>query len=477
MSRAPARVAKDAERARTEYRRSWSIVVGFGAVVIILVNWFFGTADEPRPGVAWVVAMVLSAAMVAHGITSRGNQHVLPETKADGIYYQGLLFTFGSLVAALIAFGSQSAGTASTGTVIINFGIALLTTIVGLAGRVLFSMYQLGIGEISGTAVRELDEAAGEMKDKIRRAGERMEDLARHLDESTKSISETTRTVAGTVETLQSYSGAVVQTAEAIVDDVESLRTHVEGAATAAAGLREPVDEVARSIRASCDALARLDDAVSPAAAALGGLAKAGDEAEGTLRESVVATAGRLAGFGDRAGRLDQAVGDLRNGIAQASAGLESLSRIGGNLEGADRTVARIREAGNDLSASLDEAAQKVRGAASGLEAIVPRDAVRANGLDGLGSAAADATRELMDVARAGRALSQKFSESGALWSEATTIQDRILALQEVWEDVATGTEDVAAAVRRVRHPGVPWHRRAVKRLGRAWNRRRGGAG
>ncbi|MYA43641.1 MAG: DNA recombination protein RmuC [Gemmatimonadetes bacterium] len=296
MSRTPARVAKDAERARTDYRRSWSIVVGFGAVVIILVNWFFGTADEPRPGVAWVVATVLSAAMVAHGITSRGNQHVLPETKADGIYYQGLLFTFGSLVAALIAFGSQSAGTASTGTVIINFGIALLTTIVGLAGRVLFSMYQLGIGEISGTAVRELDEAAGEMKDKIRRAGERMEDLARHLDESTKSISETTRTVAGTVETLQSYSGAVVQTAEAIVDHVESLRTHVEGAATAAVGLREPVDEVARSIRASCDALARLDDAVSPAAAALGGLAKAGDEAEGTLRESVVATVGPARG-------------------------------------------------------------------------------------------------------------------------------------------------------------------------------------
>lgn len=477
MSRTPARAAKDAERARMEYRRSWLIVVAFGAVVITLVNWLFGTTEEPRAGVAWLVAAVLSAAMVAHGITSRRNQHVLPETKADGIYYQGLLFTFGSLVAALIAFGSQSAGTASTGTVIINFGIALLTTIVGLAGRVLFSMYQLGIGEISGTAVRELDEAAGEMKDKIRRAGERMEDLARHLDESTKSIYETTKTVAGTVESLQGCCRAVVQTTERIVDDVASLGTHVEGAASAAAGLREPVDEVARNIRASCNALARLDKSVAPAATALGGLARASDDAKGTLSEAVVATSGRLAGFGDRARRLDQALEDLRGGIARASAGLASLSRIGGNLEGADQTIVRIREAGSNLLTSLDEAAQKVQGAVSGLETAIPPDAGRANGLEGLGSAAADATRELVDVARAGRALSEKFAESGSLWSEATTLQDRILALQEVWEDVATGTEDVATAVQSVRQQRIPWHRRAVERVGRVWNRSRGGAG
>jgi hypothetical protein len=79
----------------------------------------------------------------------------------DGLYYLGFLYTLTSLAYALYAF-AQDEG--NTQVVISNFGIALATTIVGMALRVLFNQMREDPVEIEREARMELSEAVVKLK-------------------------------------------------------------------------------------------------------------------------------------------------------------------------------------------------------------------------------------------------------------------------------------------------------------------------
>ena len=134
--------ATDAAEARRQHRSAWVATLVGGCFLIVIGNFF-----DWWP---WLIA-VLAVAIMGLFVISVRETEVGSEAKGDSIYYLGLLFTFGALVAALIAFDWES-GATSTAGVIRNFGIALLTTIAGLAWRVWYAM--------SGDAPGDLEDAA-----------------------------------------------------------------------------------------------------------------------------------------------------------------------------------------------------------------------------------------------------------------------------------------------------------------------------
>ncbi len=92
------------------------------------------------------------------------------EQTGDNIYYMGFLFTLTSLAVSLYQFGTGS----STDEVVRNFGIAISSTITGIALRIFYNQTRRDPADIERTARHEL-------ADMTRRVRTEMENVAREF--------------------------------------------------------------------------------------------------------------------------------------------------------------------------------------------------------------------------------------------------------------------------------------------------------
>jgi len=86
--------------------------------------------------------------------------HLRDDQSGDNLYYMGFLFTLTSLAVSLYQF--SAAGSAEQ--IVQNFGIAIASTIAGIALRILFNQMRRDPIEVEATARLELAEAARRMK-------------------------------------------------------------------------------------------------------------------------------------------------------------------------------------------------------------------------------------------------------------------------------------------------------------------------
>ena len=117
--------------------------------------WFFVAFLGGGTGVWWVKTAVTNAwfaAMVAAGVVLALtiyyvlNDEDAPEEEGDNVYYLGLLFTLVSLMFSLVElFGADTDAVRSAENIrdlLKNFGIALTSTVVGIAGRIAVQNWQ-----------------------------------------------------------------------------------------------------------------------------------------------------------------------------------------------------------------------------------------------------------------------------------------------------------------------------------------------
>ena len=129
--------------------------------------WFFVALLGGGAGVWWAKSVFTDpwfAAMVAAGVVLALMTYYLlndqdaPEEEGDNVYYLGLLFTLISLMFTLVElFGTDTDATRNAEKIralLENFGIALTSTVVGIAGRVALQNWQrtgvTGISESAG---------------------------------------------------------------------------------------------------------------------------------------------------------------------------------------------------------------------------------------------------------------------------------------------------------------------------------------
>ena len=97
-------------------------------------------------GDAWIAAIVAAGVVLVLTIYYVLNDEDAPEEEGDNVYYLGLLFTLISLMFTLLElFGGDTDGERNAEKIralLENFGIALTSTIVGIAGRVAVQNWQ-----------------------------------------------------------------------------------------------------------------------------------------------------------------------------------------------------------------------------------------------------------------------------------------------------------------------------------------------
>lgn len=95
---------------------------------------------------AWITAMVAAGVVLALAVYYVLNDENAPEEEGDNVYYLGLLFTLVSLMFTIVElFGGDTDAERDADNIralLENFGIALTSTVVGIAGRVAVQNWQ-----------------------------------------------------------------------------------------------------------------------------------------------------------------------------------------------------------------------------------------------------------------------------------------------------------------------------------------------
>ncbi|WP_181700194.1 hypothetical protein [Chthonobacter albigriseus] len=236
----------------------------FMAFVVLGAGYILGakTADLPP---AWVT-FVPVAIMVGYALTTRLARGLLlrDDQTGDNLYYMGFLFTLTSLGVSLWQFSVSGAAEA----IVRNFGIAIATTIAGIALRLFMNQMRRDPADIERVSRLELADAARRVR--------------RELD--------------STVVEMNQFRRAQLQSMRDGADDGRKLADETmklaETVADAARRLDAPVETRAKALEELLD---RFADRLADHARSMDRLSAALREAQGTLR----------AGTADRCERED----------------------------------------------------------------------------------------------------------------------------------------------------------------------------
>jgi hypothetical protein len=172
-----------------------SVFIGFiavGVTVILTFSWWF----RGTPGGAWHWAMValVVGLMVLYGLVLwiRARTEYAAEGDGETFYYLGFIYTLATLVATFAPL-LNSTERPDTRQVLGLFGLGLITTFVGLAGRIVFAQTS--------------EEALASTEDNTRRLGDAYAEAARAIERSTVRIVHAQQRAEGHLN--EAYSGAV----------------------------------------------------------------------------------------------------------------------------------------------------------------------------------------------------------------------------------------------------------------------------
>jgi hypothetical protein len=109
-----------------------------------------------------LIAALSVCGMVLYGVIAwrLPTVQIRPDRLGDNFYYLGFIYTLASLSAALLEIES----TAHIEGLLGNFGIALTTTVLGVAGRVLFVQMRGELDDIEAKVRRDLAAASADLR-------------------------------------------------------------------------------------------------------------------------------------------------------------------------------------------------------------------------------------------------------------------------------------------------------------------------
>jgi uncharacterized coiled-coil DUF342 family protein len=368
----------------------WLFLAAFG---IGSVGVLFLKALQVQQAVvtAWPVLVMAGYA----GFVFATPRYRLREDRAgDTLYYLGFLFTMVSLGYSLWEFRAED----PTREIVSNFGIALATTIVGLALRITYQQLRQDPFEIERQTQLDLTQAASELRDHLVGA---VRDFATLRDVITQTLTETSDNAKqASADAVREAAGACASGTKAMLSGVTSridevtkvyaasaeqilkktvaaLTTGSEKYTTNAANLATLVEEATNSVRAHG---AEMAEAAKKSAAAVAHLAKridALDIPEDLLRSrlqaiiddlatAVTAVTEKSVGEQQRVVRLEavvrgvlSTVEGVERRLTQLDEGLEAQRReVKDNLAELLRTISGLREAGSTAAEVVRSSAQ-----------------------------------------------------------------------------------------------------------------------
>ena len=364
---------REGELRRREHTHLWLLTLGLGILIIIFANSLSTSIT-----VQWFITGILFLLMVIYGYLAYRNASVSSDIKGDGMYYLGLLFTFAALVAALVKF-SWVASADNLTPLIANFGIALVTTIIGLSGRVWFAMGQESAGDVAAGAVNDLEKEVDKWKGQLVRSGQTLESLIGHLKTSESVWKDTVARIMGTAEAVGNSCDDFTRITKDLAQGAGAFREAANEIASSASRMTGPMHDVSKRIARlndECDRFGGVLEQARLTLAALDGNHFTNGVADfqrtiadastlvSQLRNPLEQTGRTISEFGEKADVGSRAFAELETAgrrIGQVGANLTNFSDALDRLEAALQVVAKNGEGASKGIADTGEAIENMR--------------------------------------------------------------------------------------------------------------------
>jgi len=333
-------------------RDSWDKIVLLIAFILGVVG---GIALKllgvhPFLTAAFAAIVLCLYALIAYISTSL---RLEPEVIGDNSYYLGFLFTLTSLSVTLyfVIQGAEVDRAKLIPEVISGFGVALVSTIVGVFIRVLMMQFRLDIVSRERETRVEIDEAARHLRiemaqalqqmklftvESLQHSAERESEFKRATD---MLVSGTQKALAETARFLQQETATVFR--EQTTATIDAIRTSISGASEGAL----------RQIAVSFEEIGKTSE----------GLRASHAVARGAVEQANAALYQQTAGLGDLVGQLSRRIRTITEEVETSGAGLSrSIKAAAWRLDQSMEEAAKRLDAGfaNFEKANLEAAAR-----------------------------------------------------------------------------------------------------------------------
>lgn len=267
----------------------------------------------------------------------RSPEHVRGEDFADSFYYLGFLLTLVALVGVLVQLGDG--GEDLLGTVLSQFGLALVTTVIGLTGRVALIMFRSDVENVEDAARHRVEQAYDSLTQSLDRMAAEADaftqgfggNLRAALDPIDASAHRFVVALDEATRRIPAVRVRLDEVTASIEDTTRKLGASADGLAGGLEAARERMDE---SLDAIDRRLAETFDEMRSAAASI---RRVGADFGGQASESIAdferaATAIRRD-LEAVASALEDLPTTVETATSQSSATIRSLERYVGQLE------------------------------------------------------------------------------------------------------------------------------------------------
>lgn len=306
-----------------------------------------------------VITLVPVAIIVTYALSLWGFRalRLRDDQSGDNIYYMGFLFTLVSLAVSLYQFTTSRASE----EIVQNFGIAIASTIAGIAARVIFNQLRQDPIEVERIARLELADAARRIRRELdstvlefayfRRSTQ--QSIVEAFEEVRARVEEVGKTILSGLEEVTAKAAAPLEAASKTSSSTleELTRTAVAGLQSSARELGIQTDRVATGARGIASSL----DVVSEKLTAMQTPERV---IEIRLEPTVQALSGAVDQFTTQAGRQTADLQTILLGVREcANACANMLTSVG---EGSAATTRDIRQLVEQIRSATIELARSV---------------------------------------------------------------------------------------------------------------------
>jgi hypothetical protein len=223
-------------------------VLGFAGILILKVRGF--DADLVAGG-----AVIL---MLLYGFVAFQFRRVRlrPDRLGDNFYYLGFIYTLASLSAALL----QLRGGARIEELLGSFGIALFTTIIGVAGRVLFVQMRGDIDEVEDEVRKDLLSTSADLRAQLNITLAEFETFHTGVQQATRKAAEQSTTAAqDAISNISRVANAAAESIDkAFAREADKLHAFEQAAARIEKGLKDLTTEMSDRVYDLSDGLEKM---------------------------------------------------------------------------------------------------------------------------------------------------------------------------------------------------------------------------
>ncbi len=403
-----------------------------GVVVILSFDVF------RLPKYAAVIACIALIVLYYLGTRFLSAFFVRADQVADNIYYLGLLYTLSSLGVALFSFSAQSYAVDS---IINNFGVAIFTTIAGIAGRVL-------VGQMRADPIDVERETRATLIESSRR-------LRAELDQSVAEFKQF-RLSSNQIldESIENAGGTLIRTLTTAVEKFDGSTSGItKTLQDAQSGFHEQARALNASTRRAGSAVERLIAKVDAIQADEGVIVKLLEPALATFDAAASDYAAKITGHADKVTASAASLYDTYSAVRDIKALSEQLAEtVERAAVAVERTIASTRDLGA-LTETLNVAHASVASLATAYEHANSDYAETAKGhINALAGSVSEAVARIAESsAQKSREIQGDVDDSVRSFDQLTTqVRTFSAALDESERSISRVRQDLAAMSRYI---------------------------